>query len=168
MHESSKPVTVSTKDLGEECHKFILPHALLTFTNLLFSTELLMARNLTITGISTTAALFQWEHDAKHTIHDTQFKLTCRGARQYTDNNDKLIEEIDDFDYSPYASSQGKESYFSSTLQPNTKYTCHINTVAETVEGPPTKEVTFRTAFGGKLSCASISSCTLDLNVRLH
>lgn len=114
------------------------------------STELLRARNLTISSITTTEALFQWEHDAKRTVHDTQFKLSCRGARQFTDKNNKLIEESDDFEYSLYASSQGKESYHSTTLQPNTKYACHMSTLAETVEGPPTEDVYFRTAFGGK------------------
>lgn len=147
---------MKTKDLGEQlCMCYFIKY-IIKFQRchcFLLSIELLAARNLTISSISTTGALFQWEHDAKHTIHDTQFRLACRGARQYTDNNDKLIEEVDDFEYSPYASSQGKESYYSSTLQPNTKYTCHISTVAETVEGPPTKEMSFTTSFGGKFSC---------------
>ncbi len=116
-----------------------------------FFTELLKARNLNVSDIDTTKALFRWEHDAKHTIHDTQFKLLCRGVRQYLDNANKLIEEGDDFEYSVYASSQGTEKYFANTLESNTKYTCHITTIAETVESPPTPNVIFNTAYGSKL-----------------
>lgn len=116
-----------------------------------FFTELLKARNLNISDIHTTKALFQWEHDAKHTIHDTQFKLFCRGVRQYLDITNKLIEEGDDFEYLVYASSQGTEKYFANTLESNTRYTCHITTIAETVESPPTPDVIFNTAYGSKL-----------------
>lgn len=108
-----------------------------------------MARNLNVTSIGSRSALFQLEHDAMHTIHDIQFKLACRGSRQYTDRRDRVIDESDDFNYLLSASSQGKESYYSSTLQPNTKYKCHVNTVTETMEGLPTNEISFMTSFGG-------------------
>ena len=119
--------------------------------------ELLRARNLTISGITTKSALFQWEHDARHTIHDTQFKLLCRGVRQYLDSGNKVVEEGDDFEYAPYASSQGKETFLANSLQPNTKYTCHITTVAEAVESPPTPDVTFNTQYGSKFLSLSLS-----------
>lgn len=61
-----------------------------------------------------------------------------------------LVEESDDIQHSVYASSQGKETYFASNLQSNTKYSCHVTTIAEKVKSPPTPEVTFSTAYGSK------------------
>ncbi len=116
----------------------------------IFHTELLVARNLNVSHVDATRALFRWDHDARHTIHDTQFKLSCRGVRQYIDKANTLIEETDHFEHFTYASSKGMEMYFTNKLKSNMKYNCHINTIAEVVQSSPTPTVTFTTTFGSK------------------
>jgi len=112
----------------------------------------LRARDFTVSGVTRKTALFQWHHDAKHTIHDTKFKLSCKGVRQYIDPKAKLIEESDDFEYTTYASSRGKEHYFIDCLEPNTCYKCTIVTIAHTLRSKPTHELTFTTQYGGILA----------------
>ena len=113
--------------------------------------ELMMARNLTVSDITSTAALFQWEHDATNNVHDVQFKLSCSGLRQYTDKNNKLVEEDASFEHTSYSTSRGRESHYTNQLEPNTKYSCQMVSIAGTLEGPPYGQITFTTHPGGML-----------------
>ncbi len=112
----------------------------------------MVARDLIVSHVDSSRALFKWYHDTRHTVHDTQFKLLCRGARQYLDKANTLIEESDKFEHFLYASSNGMEMHFTDKLKSNTRYNCHVTTIADTVESAPSTSVTFTTAFGSKVT----------------
>lgn len=109
----------------------------------------MMARNLTVSSITATSAIFQWEHDATNNVHDVQFKVKCSGLRQYTDKNNKLVEESALFEHASFSTSHGRERYYANQLEPNTKYSCQMISIAGTLEGPPYGQVVFTTNPGG-------------------
>lgn len=102
-----------------------------------------------MTGVTATTSLLRWEYDATNNVHDIQFKLSCSGVRQYRDKKDELTEEGTEFEHTSYSKSQGWEVYYTAELEPNTKYSCQVSSVAGAITGPPTAHLSFTTQYAG-------------------
>ena len=113
-------------------------------------TELLSAESLTVVGVTSTSALLRWEYDVTNNVHGIQFKLSCSGIRQYQDKNGELVEEGTELEHTAYSTSHGWEAYYATELEPNTKYSCQVNSLASDIVGPPTAHLSFNTQFAGE------------------
>ena len=111
-----------------------------------------MAKNLEVSSVTCSSALFRWSHEAENNIHDVHFKLFCAGTRQYVDLNGEIVQEKFKFHHSSHSTSKNTESYFTEQLAANTKYTCSISSLAGNIESPPSQHVSFTTLPGGKLA----------------
>ena len=100
-------------------------------------------------GVASTTALFRWEYDATNNVHGVQLKLSCSGVQQYRDKDGELVEVGTDFEHTVYSNSHGWEAYYASELEPNTKYSCQVNSLAGEVTGPPTAHLSFKTHYAG-------------------
>lgn len=111
--------------------------------------ELLSAETLTVEGVTATTGLLRWDYDAMNNVHDIQFKLSCSGLRQYRDRTGEMVEEGTEFEYTAYSKSTGWEAYYASDLEPNTKYSCQIYSIAGEITGSPSAHLTFSTQYSG-------------------
>lgn len=117
-----------------------------------FLPEFLLARNLSVSLVTCCSAVFQWKHEPKNNVHDVQFKLDCKGHRQYVDVHKKLIEEKYHFEHLSYSTSKDTEIFIHNKLEPNTKYLCSMSSISGTIQSPPSQRIKFTTLPGSKLS----------------
>jgi hypothetical protein len=99
--------------------------------------------------VTATTALLRWEYDPLNNIHDIQFKVSCSGVRQYRDKSGEMIEEGTEFEHKAYSKSQGWEAYYATDLEPNTKYSCQVSSLAGDITGPPSAHLSFTTQYSG-------------------
>lgn len=95
-------------------------------------------------------ALFCWSHEARANVHDVEFKLQCKGTRQYLGTDGELVQENDVFSHLSLSTSQHVEMYFTDKLSGNMKYVCTISSAAGNIQSPPSQQITFSTPPGGK------------------
>ena len=69
--------------------------------------------------------------------------------REYKDENDELTEEGTEFEHKAYSNSHGWEAYYAPELEPNTKYSCQVNSLAGEITGPPSAHLSFKTLYAG-------------------
>ena len=99
--------------------------------------------------MTATTALIRWEYDATNNVHGVEFKLFCSGMREYKDKSNKLIEEGTEFEHKAYSNSHGWEAYYTTELEPNTKYSCQVNSLAGEITAPPSAHLSFKTHYAG-------------------
>jgi len=107
---------------------------------------------LAVTQVTSSSALFQWEHVELGNIHDVQFKVECNGILQYFTLERESVQEKIHFSHVSYSTSGGKEYFRAENMSSNTKYTCFVSTLAGSIQSPPSQTVQFSTKFGGELS----------------
>lgn len=107
------------------------------------------AERLTVVGVSANTALLRWDYEATNNVHGIQFKLFCSGIRKYKDKNNEITEEGTEFEHEAYSNSRGWEAYYASNLEPNTKYSCQVNSLAGEITGPPSAHLSFKTHYSG-------------------
>ena len=107
------------------------------------------AEKLTVDGVTAISGLLRWDYDPLNNIHDIQFKLSCSGVRQYRDKAGEMIEEGTEFEHTAYSKSQGWEAYYATDLEPNTKYSCQVSSLAGKITGAPSAHLSFSTQYSG-------------------
>ena len=107
------------------------------------------AERLTVDGVTATTALLRWEYDPLNNVHDIQFKLSCSGVRMFREKSGEMTEEGTEFEHTAYSKSQGWEAYHATDLEPNTKFSCQVSSLAGELTGPPSARLSFTTQYSG-------------------
>ena len=81
---------------------------------------------------------------------DIILQLSCNGVTNYQQDGNTVEEDIY-FEHLSSSSSSGQETYSTSTLVPNTLYTCHMLSVAGNSNSESHSEIQFVTLPGSKL-----------------
>ncbi|XP_019864439.1 PREDICTED: uncharacterized protein LOC109593776 [Amphimedon queenslandica] len=109
--------------------------------------EFLRAYNLTVSKVKDTSAVFIWYYEPPF-VYEISFKLECTGVQLYKDAV-KVTKPVIRFTYEALPTTKGQCSYYSTTLQPNTMYHCHLLTVADSsISSQPYSQVQFSTSIG--------------------
>ena len=96
-------------------------------------------------------------HHTALSLHDSYLlltptlKLSCRGVQRYRKEGEIVEEEVQ-FEHLSPSTSRGKETFVTSSLLPNTQYTCSIQSVAGSLSSVPHSDVTFKTEPGSEMT----------------
>ena len=100
----------------------------------------------------TSSSRYSLSHHTALLYHDfphPHLQLSCRGVQQYSKEGERVEEEVQ-FEHLSPSTSRGKETFATSSLLPNTQYTCNIQSIAGSLSSVPHSDVTFTTEPGSK------------------